>query len=150
MPVGEALMNADQKTQSEVTQSLKGMFEAYKKKDLSGVLSYWATDSDIVVIGSGEDEKAVGIGKYIEGLMRDWAQADITAIGVRNFSVSAAGLVAWFTADVTYSFKAQGKDAVLPGRMTGVMEKRNGKWLWVQMHFSAPSSAQAKGQSWPT
>jgi hypothetical protein len=34
-------MNADQKTMAEVTQTLKGMFEAYKKKDLSGVLSYW-------------------------------------------------------------------------------------------------------------
>jgi ketosteroid isomerase-like protein len=125
------------------------MFEAYKKKDLSGVLSYWATDPDLVAIGSGEDEKAVGVGKYVEGLMRDWAQADITAIGVRNFSVSAAGVVAWFVAEVTFSYKVQDKEATLPGRMTGVMEKRNGKWLWVQMHFSTPSVVQEKGQSWP-
>ena len=34
-------MKADQKTQSEVTQSLKGMFEAYKKRDLEGVLWFW-------------------------------------------------------------------------------------------------------------
>jgi ketosteroid isomerase-like protein len=143
-------MNADQKTLAEVTQTLKGMFEAYKKKDLSGVLSYWATDPDIVIIGSGEDEKAVGIGKYVEGLLRDWAQADVTAIGVKNFVVSAAGVVAWFAADFTFNFKVQGKEAALPGRLTGVMEKRNGKWLWVQMHYSTPSAVQEKGQSWPT
>jgi ketosteroid isomerase-like protein len=142
-------MNADQKTQAEVTQTLKGMFEAYKKKDLSGVLSYWATDPDLVAIGSGEDEKAVGVGKYVEGLLRDWAQAEVTAIGVKNFVVSAAGVVAWFVADVTFTYKAEGKEAALPGRMTGVMEKRNGKWLWVQMHYSTPSTAQEKGQSWP-
>lgn len=142
-------MIADQKTQAEVTQSLKGMFEAYKKKDVSGVLSYWATDPDIVAIGSGGDEKAVGVGKYVEGLMRDWAQADVTAIGVKNFTVSAAGNVAWFVADLTFNYKTQGKEAALPGRLTGVMEKRSGKWLWVQMHFSAPSSAQERGQSWP-
>ena len=146
---GEVKLNADQKTQVEVTQSLKGMFEAYKKKDLSGILSYWAPDPDIVVVGSGADEKAVGIGKYVEGLMRDWAQAEVTSIGVKNFAVSAAGVVAWFSAEVTFTYKIQGKEDILPGRMTGVMEKRNGKWLWVQMHYSSPNSNQEKGQSWP-
>lgn len=104
---------------------------------------------DLVAIGSGEDEKAVGVGKYVEGLLRDWAQASVTAIGVKNFVVSAAGLVAWFVADVTFTYNIQGKEAAVPGRMTGVMEKRNGKWLWVQMHFSTPSSVQVAGQSWP-
>ena len=141
-------MNADQKTQAEVTQSLKGMFEAYKKKDLSGVLSYWVTDADLVVIGSGGDEKAVGVGKYVEGLLQDWAQASVTGTGVKIFVVSAAGVVAWFVADVTFTYNVQGKESAVSGRMTGVMEKRNGKWLWVQMHFSTPNAAQAAGQSW--
>jgi ketosteroid isomerase-like protein len=144
---GEVKLNADQKTQVEVTQTLKGMFEAYKKKDLSGILSYWAPDPDIVVIGSGEDEKVVGIGKYVESLMRDWAQAEVISIGVKNFAISAAGIVAWFSAEVTFTYRIQGKEDTLPGRMTGVMEKRNGKWLWVQMHYSSPSINQDKGQS---
>ena len=142
-------MKADQKTQSEVTQSLKGMFEAYKKRDLQGVLSFWAPDPDITVIGSGEDEKGIGLDQFAASLKRDWAQAEITAIGVKDFRVSSAGCVAWFGADLTFNFLAGCKESAVPGRLTGVMERRNGKWLWVQMHFSTPSSQQKQGQSWP-
>src|SRR4030042_5888090 len=107
------------------------MFDAYKKKDLQGVLSFWAPDPDIMVIGSGEDEKSVGLDLFAESLKRDWAQAEITAIGVKDFRVSASGLVAWFGADLTFNFKVGDKESALPGRLTGVMEKRNGKWIWV-------------------
>ena len=48
-------MKADQQTQTEVTQAFKGMFDAYKKRDLPGVLSFWAPDPDIIAIGSGGD-----------------------------------------------------------------------------------------------
>ncbi len=142
-------MKADQKTQTEVTQTLKGMFEAYKKKDLRGVLSYWAPDPDITIIGSGLDEKGVGVNALSQSLNRDWAQADITAIGFKDYTVSAAGDVAWLSAGINFHGIQQGKDFDLPGRLTGVMEKRNGIWLWTQMHFSVPSDEQATGQSWP-
>ncbi len=142
-------MRAEQKIQSEVTQSLKGMFEAYKKKDLQGVLSFWAPDPDITIIGSGEDEKGVGIDQLSASLKRDWEQADITSIGVKDFRISAAGVVAWFSADLTFNFKIKAKESPLPGRLTGVMEKLNGRWLWMQMHFSTPNREQEQGESWP-
>ena len=142
-------MKADQRTQTEVTQTLKGMFEAYKRKDLQGVLSFWAPDSDIVVIGSGADEKGVGVAQFTESLKRDWAQADITVIGVKDFAVSAAGTAAWFSSELSFHGTIEGKEFDLPGRLTGVMERRGGKWLWVQMHFSMASSKQESGQSWP-
>ncbi len=141
-------MKADPKTQSEITQTLKGMFEAYKKKDLRGVLSFWTPDPDVVIIGSGYDEKGVGLTQFTDSLKRDWAQADITAIGFKDFTVSSAGVVAWLSADMNFHGITEGKEFDLPGRLTGVMEKRNGIWLWTQMHFSTPNS-QELGQSWP-
>lgn len=141
-------MKADQTIQAEVTQSFKAMFESYKKKDLQGVLNCWATDLDVVVIGSGPDEKSMGIGKFVESLMRDWAQAEITGIGVKDFNVSAAGTVAWFSSDLTFSIKVGSKAQEMLGRLTGVMEKRNGKYLWIQMHYSVPNIDQKPGQSW--
>jgi ketosteroid isomerase-like protein len=143
-------MKADSKTQSEVLLSFKGMFEAYKKKDLQATLSFWAPDPDIVVIGTGEDEKGMGITYLTESLRRDWAQGEVQSIGVKNFSVSATGTVAWISADVSFHGKAGEAEFDLPMRLTGVMEKRNGRWLWVQMHLSTPSSGQEHGQSWPT
>lgn len=141
-------MKADQTTQTEVTQSFKGMFESYKKKDIQGVLSFWANDPDVLVIGSGPDERSVGVGKFVESLMRDWSQAEITAIGVKDYMVSAAGVVAWIGADLTFQYKIGEKTQEMPGRLTCVMEKRDGKWLWVQMHYSVPNVEQKKGQSW--
>jgi ketosteroid isomerase-like protein len=142
-------MKADQQTQTEVTQAFKGMFEAYKKKDLQGVLSFWAPDPDIVALGSGEDEKGVGVAQFTESLIRDWAQGEVSSIGVKNFMISAAASVAWLSADINFHGKAAEGTFDLPLRLTGVMEKRYGRWLWVQMHLSTPNSNQEKGQSWP-
>ncbi len=142
-------LKADQKTQSEVLQSFKGMFEAYKKKDLQATLSYWALDPDIVVIGTGEDEKGMGTSYLTESLQRDWAQGEVQSIGVKNFSVSALGTVAWLSSDITFHGKVTQGEFDLKMRLTGVMENRNGKWLWVQMHLSTPSCEQEHGHSWP-
>lgn len=143
-------MKADQQTQTEVTQAFKGMFEAYKKQDLQGVLSFWAPDPDMFVLGSGVDEKAIGTAQFTEQLRRDWAQAKILSIGVKNFAVSTAASVAWFSADVNLRGSESGNEFDMPLRLTGVMEKRYGRWLWVQLHLSSPNTAQAEGQSWPT
>jgi ketosteroid isomerase-like protein len=142
-------MKADQQTQTEVTQVFKGMFEAYKKRDLQGVLSFWAPDPDITVVGSGGDEKSIGATQFGEQLKRDWAQGEIQSIGVKSFAVSAAAPVAWLSADINFHGKTATGEFDLPVRLTGVMENRYGRWLWVQMHISTPSRAQEKGQSWP-
>ena len=102
------IVKADPKTQTEVTQAFKGMFEAYKKQDQKAFLSYWTPDLDVLVIGSGIDEKRVGLAEIINGLERDWAQGTVESIGVKNFAVSAAGYVAWLSADVTFHGKTAG------------------------------------------
>lgn len=37
----------------------------------------------------------------------------------------------------------------LPLRLTVVLERRGGSWLWVQAHLSLPAPAQAEGESFP-
>ena len=130
-------MKADQKIQAEVIQTLKGMFEAYKKQDLQGVLSFWAPDPDVAAIGLGAEGKSAGLAQFSESLKREWAQSEVTAIRVKGFAVSASELVSWFSADVAFHGRKNGEEFDLPGRLTGVMEKRYGSWLWVQLHFSA-------------
>ena len=142
-------MKADPKTQAEVAQTFKGMFEAYKKRDLKATLSFWAPDPDVVVIGSGTEEKGIGLAQLTENLKRDWSQGEVLTIGVKDFLVSESGLVAWLSADSTFHVRVPEGEFDLAGRITGVMEQRNGKWLWVQMHFSTPSREQEPGQSWP-
>ena len=136
-------MKADQQTTEAVTATLKAMFEAYSNRDLEGYLAFWAPDSDIFALGSGADEKSLGTMEISENVKRDWAQSEEAKAKLGKVAVSAAGSVSWFATDVTIDGLI-GKET-----FTGVLEKRNGKWLMAQMHLSLPSCGQAQGQSWP-
>jgi len=142
-------VKADKQTQAEVTLTLKAMFEAYGKRDLNGVLSFWAPDPDALIIGPGEDEKCVGINQFVKNLRRDWEQSDSVTIEHKDILVSVAGSVAWFATDIVFHGKVNSSNFTYPGRLTGVLEKRDGNWLFMQLHLSAPSAQQEQGYSWP-
>ncbi len=142
-------MQADKATKTEVLQTLNGLFDAYKKRDLKGMLAYMANDPDVVVIGSGEDERSIGPSQFGKSASRDWAQSESASVSIPDAVVSSAGSVAWFAADVTFQFTIEGKESNLPGRLTGVLEKRGGQWLLMQLHFSTPACEQEHGHSWP-
>ena len=142
-------MKADRETQAEVALTLEAMFEAYAKRDLNGVLSFWAPDPDVFMLGSGEDEKSVGIQEFVKSLRRDWEQSDAASIEHKDIAVSMAGSVAWFATDIIFHGKINAEKFTYPGRLTGVLEKRDGNWLLMQLHLSTPSAQQEQGQSWP-
>ncbi len=142
-------MKADGKTQSEVTAALVGLFEAYNKRDLKGMLAFAAPDADVLVIGSGQDERSIGAGDFGKSSQRDWGQSEAASVNFKDPAVSMAGSVSWLAADAKFQFTMGGKESILPGRLTAVLEKRNGKWLLMQMHFSVASRDQEQGQSWP-
>ena len=142
-------MKADSKTKAAAVATLNQMAKAYAKRDLNGLLALWARDPDVSVIGTGIDEKRVGLAELKTQFQRDWAQSEAASLKFGKVSVSAAGPVAWLMSDVTFNVKTAGNESSFPGRLTGVMEKRGRKWLWTQMHVSVPYGAQAVGQSWP-
>ena len=142
-------MKADKKTHDEVALTLQAFFEAYAKRDLNGVLAFWAPDPDVTMIGSGADEKTVGINQFPKIVIRDWSQSDKATVSLKDLAISVAGSVAWFTTDVVFKIQIGVDKFEMPGRLTGVMEKRSGDWLLVQLHFSVPNVSQAQGQSWP-
>jgi ketosteroid isomerase-like protein len=142
-------LKADKKTHDEVALTLQAFFEAYAKRDLNGVLAFWAPDPDVTMIGSGADEKTVGINQFPKIVIRDWSQSDKATSSFKQIAVSAAGSVAWFTTDITFKVQSGLDKFEFSGRLTGVMEKRSGNWLLAQMHFSVPNVSQAQGQSWP-
>lgn len=126
------------------------MVEGYAKRDWNILESLFASDPDIVMYGTGKDEKRIGTTEIKAQAERDWAQSESTALSFEWTSVSAAGNVAWVATDATFRIKAGGQEIVLPARMTAVLEKRDGKWLIVQSHFSLPATEQAEGESFPS
>jgi ketosteroid isomerase-like protein len=113
-------------------------------------MAIFASDPDVVTIGTGADEKRVGLAEIQMQVERDWAQSEATALEWGWSSVSAAGSVAWVAADAVGSVKVGGQEMHLPLRITFVLEHRGDRWLFVQMHTSIPALEETEGESFPT
>jgi len=143
-------MKADAKTEAEVMAVLNQLIEAYKKQDLDGILALYAPDPDVVTIGTGVDEKRIGLAERKVQLERDFAQVKEISVQMGWYSVSAAGSVAWVASDIIARGKVSGQETSVPMRATFVLEQRGGKWLIAQSHTSLPAAGQKEGESFPT
>ena len=142
-------MKADAKTEAAVMNVMNQMAEAYAKRDLGAALALFAPDPDLVTIGTGVDEKRIGLAGRKAQLERDFAQVGDISVKLGWHSISAAGSVAWLAADATVRGKVSGQEISFTGRLTAVLEQRSGRWLLMQTHFSVPDKAQAEGESFP-
>lgn len=143
-------MKVDAITEAAVKSVLDKFAEAYAKRDSDSLLALFAPDPDVVVYGTGADEKCVGLAKIKTHVERDWSQTEAVSLTYGWTSVSAAGSVAWVATDETFKVKAGGQETTLAARMTCVLEKRGDRWLIVQAHASLPAAGQAEGESFPT
>jgi len=142
-------MKANATTEAAVKAVLEKLAKAYAGRDLALVRAVFAPDPDLVMYGTGADEKRLGVAEVEAQAKRDWSQSDVAAVRYRWISVSAAGPVAWAAADADFNLKAGGQEMTLPARITFVLEKRGEEWLIVQAHFSLPAGGQAEGQAFP-
>jgi len=88
--------------------------------------------------------------KIREQIERDLSQSDAWSWTLGPQSISSAGAGAWPAGDVVIRVVLRDRTLDVPHRLTTVLERRDAKWLIVQMHLSVASQAQAIGQSFPT
>jgi ketosteroid isomerase-like protein len=146
----ETAMKADAATEAAVLAVLNKFGEAYAKRDVEGLLALVAPDPDVVMYGTGADEKRIGRAGIQAQAERDWAQTEAAALTTEWTSISATDPVAWVAADATFTVRAGGQALSFPTRVTLVLEHRGAQWLIVQGHFSFPAAEQAEGESFPT
>ncbi|HEV2459045.1 MAG TPA: nuclear transport factor 2 family protein [Ktedonobacterales bacterium] len=142
-------MKADAQTETAVLATLEQFKQAYEHRNMGHLLALFAPDADVVLFGTGADEKRIGLAEIQAQAERDWAQAEAFTLEWGWSSVSAAGSVAWVAADVVGHITMGGQEVHLPLRLTAVLEHRGGSWLWVQSHVSLPAAEQAEGESFP-
>ena len=140
-------MNADARTGKEVDAVIDQLANAYKTRNLKDLMACFAPDPDVVLYGTGADEKRVGPDQIRAQAERDWSQTESIAITFTSRSISAAGLVAWAALDGAFEIRASGQQMTLPTRVSFVLEKRDGKWLIVHSHFSTPAAGQEESSS---
>lgn len=138
----EDLMKADNSTEQAVKVVLDKFAESYAKHDLKSAMSLIAPDADVVIYGTGADEKRVGPEAIKAQFERDWFQIEEPGLQYNWVSISAAGNVAWAAIDAVFKAKIDGKNTKFQSRVTIVLEKRGDEWLIVQGHFSFPDQSQ--------
>ena len=143
-------MRADPKTEAAVVNIVKQGFEAFTKRDLDAVLAFFAPDPDVVVIGTGGDEKCVGLAQIRNIFERAFAQFEEASFKFGWHSVSAAGSVALLATDVTLYVKTSDRQISEQVRLTVVLEQRGDRWLIIQWHDSLPAAGQKDGQAFAT
>jgi ketosteroid isomerase-like protein len=128
-------MQADAQTREEILLMLGEFRAAVTQRRLEGVLSLFAPDADATLIGSSLGEISRGpmeLRRFLESLFDGpqtvgWEWDDV--------SVSSAGEIAWLWLEGALVLDGRSDRAY---RISGVLERRQGRWLWSLFHGSEP------------
>ena len=142
-------MKADAHTEAAVMASLEQFKQAYEQRDMARLLALFPPDPDVVLFGTGADEKRVGLAEIQRQAERDWSQSETFSWEWGWSSVSAAGSVAWVAVDAVGRARVAGQEVHIPLRITAVLEQRGASWFWMQAHVSMPAAEQPEGASFP-
>lgn len=131
----------------EIIAMLSAYGDAYARKDLAGILTFFSPEC--CGFGTGPDEEARDPATFRAHLARDLDQCDFVTVRFENVMLNGDGPVAWMMADCTYDVVIGGRKQALTGRMTGVLRKNGPRWLFELVHLSVPFAAQLPGESYP-
>ena len=129
---------------SEVIHNSIG-WAATKDKEL--LFSCFANDSELFWFSPRDDGTIHGFKAFADMTEGFFMHDDFKAIGFEikelSINLSRSGEVAWYHARLDDFNEWQGQPANWEDvRWTGVLEKRNDRWMIVQMHFSDASDKQ--------
>ncbi len=115
-------------------------------KDMDLFAGIMAHDSDMVAFGTDASERWVGYDAIRAAVQAQLTAFDAVALTVRDqvIHVHPSGLVAWVSEVTDWQITQDENQVDLPGvRLTGVLEMRDGSWVFVQFHVSVPVEGQA-------
>ena len=129
-----------------VKKNIDQIPRAIETEDIDRFSNLMAHDPNMVNFGTDAAERWVGWDAMKASIEQQFAAFEDTKVSTRDqvITVHDSGQVAWFSEVMDWSTKTGGQQVDLKGlRLTGVLEKRDGNWKFVQLHFSAPVSGQA-------
>ncbi len=125
----------------EVERTIEYMIAWALTKDLEGLLANVAQDEAFFIFHPDSKSTILGFDAFrrmAEGMwMNDAFRATDHAIRELRIGFAELGNVAWYSCYLDDHGEWNGKRTGWENcRWTGTLEKRNGKWVVVQMHFS--------------
>ena len=123
--------------------------QVWETEDMELFSKIMAHDADMVNYGTDAAEYFVGWEALKGAVAEMFPVFENVKIDVRDqiIKVHPAGNVAWFSQVWDWELLAGGQPVRAEGcRFTGVLEKRDGNWVFVQFHNSVPVAGQAAEQ----
>lgn len=129
------------KKAAPVKAILDQMLYAQENKDLEAFIACFSHDINIVHFGTDIDEIWYNWSSFYEWMNRAiLLKSDlIFTVKDTHISLNKSNDTAWYSQLLDTCYETKGEPRRLEGfRHTGVLEKRNNKWLIVQSHMSVP------------
>jgi len=143
-PVCPALAADRPEVEREIRNLLDRVSECYKKRDVRGLMTFFAPVPDLVTLGANPANSAVGHAETGAVFQRYFDQVKrVDRCYCRPYGIATAGDVAWFAGDLSMSIDFGAGLVSVDGRYTAVVRKIKGRWLFVQSHFSLPAARPA-------
>lgn len=130
---------------TKVQSVLDQLEEAINTKDLELLSNLHSHDKNFIFIGLDTSEQFIGREELDKGNRAVLGKIEERQCTFRNQKIclSELGNVAWFSRIADIKLVKGGKQFNFEGiRSTGILEKRNGNWIFVQFHSSFPASRQ--------
>lgn len=126
---------------TNVRAVLDKVVQATKNENMEMFSQTTAHDKDLISIGTAGNEFFKGWEQLKEAMLKQFDAFENTDILVKDriIKIHASGKVAWFSEVLDFKFTVKEKPYQFEGvRFSGVLEKRDNKWLVVQTHMSVP------------
>jgi ketosteroid isomerase-like protein len=122
--------------EKEVKDWLNVYAKAYEKKDLNALMSMISPDPTTVSVDSDPQGRHIGIDAIKKAYQAEFDQTQSVVLEYTWLSAGSKGDLAWFATELTAKVDLGKEKFQVPGRWTGVLEKREGKWMMIMSHFS--------------
>lgn len=134
--------------ESEITRVIHASIGWAANKDTTLLYGSFAHDSELFWFSPRDDGTNHGFAAFVETtegfFLKDEFRAVKYEIRDLHITISRSGDVAWYRARLDDFNEWKGQPANWEDvRWTGVLEKRDGRWVIVQMHFSSPTDRKS-------
>jgi uncharacterized protein (TIGR02246 family) len=127
---------ADPQIEKEVKEFTEKFLNAYETKDLAQLMTLFAQDNSVVVLDNSPSGRHIGPTEIKTAFEREFAETAKVKMKSQWISADRQGDVTWFSCELTANLDSPEEKLTIPVRWSGVLSKRDGKWLLVLTHFS--------------
>ena len=123
--------------QAQVREVLKRFNDLIATKNMQ-VLAEFAPDDNVLLVGSEPGEIVAGQHEIEAFFTRIFARDAAFSWEWDYMRISHSGDLAWFFADGWVILSTEENERRGPYRISGVLQRYDGRWLWRQYHGSEP------------